>query len=149
MHLETKAKVDLKSNEFDNETYGDEFMHRRIRPAIADLSEYGKRYKGKNVTRKEMLNSEDEIESDQEEDEISNEEDEDEDVEEESDEDDEMDAEDHEEKLTKSSAKKKLTTKSETSQLNLINLNHNEEIAKGKAVKNQLSMKLLIFQFGS
>ena len=133
-NLETKAKVDLKSNEFDNEANNDDLMPRRIRPALTDLSEYGKRYKGKNVTRKDMQNSEDEEDSDEEESEVED----DEEIEEDQDEEEDEESED-EDTSVKKPLKNKVPSKNETNQLKLINLNHNEEIAKGKAVKNQLS----------
>jgi hypothetical protein len=118
-------------------------MARRIRAPIVDLSEYGKRYKGKNVTRKEILveNSEDEeedgsIEDEEEDDDDENDAEEDGSME---DDDDDQSEEDDEKVLSKST---KTTVKAKDADKNgfsLINLNHNEEIAKGKAVKNQLS----------
>ena len=151
LYSETKAKVDFKSSEYDND---DEFVldsrsRHRIRPAIAELTEYGKRYTGKNVTRKTIQNDDYEStkkESDtsvSEEDEVGDddeEDDDDDDEEGENDDDDDNNIEEFEEIAEKKTNNKNTNKKpTESNGMSLISLNHNEEIAKGKAVKNQLS----------
>ena len=122
-------------------------MARRIRAPIADLSEYGKRYKGKNVTRKEILveNSEDEEDDGS----IEDEEEEDGDNDAEEDDNDESEEDEEDEEVLSKSTKKNVKPKdADKNGFSLINLNHNEELAKGKAVKNQLSnrfKKILCF----
>ena len=117
-------------------------MARRIRAPVADLSEYGKRYKGKNVTRKEILDSEDEDldEEDEEESDASNIEDDEDEEEDDDDDDEEEEMEEEEENIpSKSKPKNGQVKEANKNGISLINLNHSEEKAKGKAVKNQLS----------
>ena len=116
-------------------------MARRIRAPVADLSEYGKRYKGKNVTRKEMLDSEDE---EDESDDYLGEEEEDEEesgasIEDDDDDDDDEEMEEEENVPSKSKPTNGQVKEANKHGISLINLNHSEEKAKGKAVKNQLS----------
>jgi hypothetical protein len=121
-------------------------MARRIRAPVADLSEYGKLYKGKNVTRKEILDSEDDEDDDDDDDEEGDEEDEEEEEsgDEESDasnleDDDDEEMEEEDSASSKSKPKNGQVKEANKSGISLINLNQSEEKAKGKAVKNQLS----------
>ena len=132
--IETRAKLDSVANEYEDELNVDSST-RRIRAPIGDLSEYGTRYKGKSVSRKDL--DEDEEDEEDENDEEEEEDDEEEKGEEEEDEeDDEEDDEEEEETAPKVQHQKK--NKSEH-KVNIINLDRNAEIEKGKAVKNQLS----------
>lgn len=126
---------------------------RRIRAAIGDLSEYGKRYKGKSISRKQLeqdsdLDDEEDLEDDEEE-----EEEVESDIEEEGDdeiEEDEEEDEDEEENdeigdEEGDSKPRAQIKKSSDKDLNVMNFNRAEEMEKGKAVKNQLSnLKYLI-----
>lgn len=136
--IETRAKLDSVANEYEDELNVDSST-RRIRAPIGDLSEYGTRYKGKSVSRKDLdEDEEDEEDEDDEEEEEDDEEEgeDDEDEEEEGEEEDEEDDEEEEETAPKVQHQKK--NKSEH-KVNIINLDRNTEIEKGKAVKNQLS----------
>ncbi len=117
----------------------DNANRRRIRSSIGDLSEYGKRYKGKSVSRKKLQQIDSEEEEDEEEDDEDDGEDDDEEEDEDSDEDDDED--DEEEAQAVAAKIKKAAKESEEAEnnINLMNSNRNEEVEKGKAVKNQLS----------
>jgi hypothetical protein len=145
----TRAKLDPKSvdfdKEFDDDLIGAEASRKRIRPAVNDLSEYGKKYKGKNVSRKDIMDDdedededEDEEEDDDNESEKSQDEDEDEDEEDEDEEDEDEDEDEESEGAKKNKNPKQVSEKSDKD-LSLIKMDRKDEIAKGKAVKNQLS----------
>lgn len=115
---------------------------RRIRASIGDLSEYGKRYKGKSVSRKQMDFDREEGDEDEDiEDEEEGDDDEEEDIEgsEEDDEDEEEEDDDEEDEDSDGEVKVSKKSKNSDGEPNVMNYNHKEEVAKGKAVKNQLS----------
>ena len=99
------------------------------------------KYKGKKTSRKEIqgsdYESEEENDKDQEEDLEDEEGDEDEEEDDEEIDDEEEEEDDEENELEDKSKKSK-----KQEPLRLTNFNQNEEIAKGKAVKNQLSNTL-------
>ncbi|CAF0752490.1 unnamed protein product [Brachionus calyciflorus] len=132
---ETKAKVGEKTTEYEDELdfkAGD--GNRRIRAAIGDLSEYGSKYKGKRISRKEMKGSDIESEEDEDEDEDEQVDEEEDDNFDNDDDDDEELEDDEEEELDEKPKKQK-----KQEPLKLSNFNQKEEIAKGLAVKNQLN----------
>jgi hypothetical protein len=147
IQIETKAKSHhFGSKEFENELDFNVNDNRRLRSGITDLSEFGKRYKGKNVSRKDIndFQSDEEEDDDEDDDIVDEEDDEIEDEEEDEEEEDEEQEDEEEEDRTKSSSKKKSESKIDSP--NLINLNIEEERNKGKAVRNQLSKKNKKFQ---
>jgi len=138
----TKAKVDLKSNgEFNDDMNIDSFDNRRIRASIGGLDDYGKRYKGKKITRNQVidqLENEEDVDSDEIDLHLSAEEDEEVD-EEEVDEDEDEDGSESEKDLEEVPKAKKLKTASgEQESLSIMNNNMSEEVEKGKAVHSQL-----------
>lgn len=128
---------------------------RRFRAAVEDLSEFSDRYKGKSVSRKKLNKSDSEDEEDDEEDglnEIDEEEedeeevDEDDEIEEQDDDEDEEEEEENEDEFETKKAKSKKDDGKDGG-MNLIKFDQKEEIAKGKAVKNQLSLFHYYFLF--
>ncbi|RNA03184.1 hypothetical protein BpHYR1_024110, partial [Brachionus plicatilis] len=153
---ETSAKVVEKSNEYEDEL---DFKaldqgNKRIRAPIGDLSEFGLKYKGKPISRKEINasdidedfdseNENGEEEDDGDDDEIDQ--DDDEEEEGDDDDDDDVDDDDEEEMEESDEGKKKINQKYQHKKsknqepLKLSNYNQKEEMEKGKAVKNQLN----------
>ena len=110
---------------------------------MADLTEYGKRYKGKKVTRKlvEAFNDEEEEEEDEDDEDDEEEEDEDEDEDEEEEVEDEADEEDEEiktKKIVKSSK-----SENQDQSIKLLS-DRDDDLEKGKVVRNQLRKLLLL-----
>lgn len=122
---------------------------RRIRAPIGDLSEYGSKYKGKSVSRKDLDEFEEQSENEekenddengQESDEVEDDDEEGDDDEEESDEEDDGQENEHDEYEEKQKQVKSKTSKSSNEKgISIMNFNQEAEIEKGKAVKNQLS----------
>ena len=158
---DTKARILGASKDFEDELEVNIGDNKRLRAGIADLSEYGKRYKGKSVSRKELdddefdedlakeliASEEEDEEDDSEEDDQDDQEEDASEVEDEDEEDEEMDSEDEEdedeteEEGSEEEAKPKSKGKKDEvdTGLKVVNINQKEEAAKGRAVKNQLS----------
>ena len=123
--------------------------NKRIRPAIGDLNDYGKRYKGKKISRNEIDILEENDESDDinlhlsddedtDDEDLNEEEDNiDEDDNDEEEEEDDDNEEDDEDEIEDKKPKSKKAN-SDQDDLNILNNNQKEEVEKGLAVKNQL-----------
>jgi hypothetical protein len=106
---------------------------------MADLSEYGKRYKGKKVSRKLVETFQDsEIEEEENDEEEDEEDEEDEDEEEEDDDDDELDETNEEDDDEEIKTKKITKNSSSTEETIKIFSDRDDELEKGKVVRNQL-----------
>ena len=109
---------------------------------MADLSEYGKRYKGKKVSRKLVETFQDsEIEEEENDEEEDDEDEEDEDEDEEEDEEDEEEEEDetNEDEEEEEIKTKKITKNSSPTEDTIkILSDRDNELEKGKVVRNQL-----------
>ena len=145
---ETRAKVDYGDGEFEEELEFKVNDNKRIRAPIGDLADFGKRYKGKSTSRKKIDDEEEEEEEEADEDiedDEEDEEDEDDDDEEEEEEDEEEEdeeEEDDEEVETKPKKQKTSSAASYETNLKIVNMDQKEDVAKGKAVKTQLSNSL-------
>ena len=147
---ETRAKCDPKEADDENGQLSTGDNRRAIRASIGDLSEFGKRYKGKRVSRKEIDDATDENEpadddgddqDDDEEDKASGEE-EDGEMDDDDDDAEEEEEDDDAEKMevpSKTKTKRKDAADNDEKGVNLIESSRKEDVAKGKAVKNQLS----------
>jgi len=106
---------------------------------MADLSEYGKRYKGKKVSRKLVETFQDsEIEEEENDEEEAEEDEEDEEEEEEDDDDDELDETNEEDDDEEIKTKKITKNSSSTEETIKILSDRDDELEKGKVVRNQL-----------
>jgi hypothetical protein len=106
---------------------------------MADLSEYGKRYKGKKVSRKLVETFQDsEIEEEENDEEEDEEDEEDEEEEEDDDDDDELDETNEEDDDEEIKTKKITKNSSSTEETIKILSDRDDELEKGKVVRNQL-----------